>query len=365
MITSVKLENFKCFQKVSINLSNLNLLMGLNGAGKSSLIQALLLLAQTPTDKEDKIDGIMLSGDLLELGTGKNILNEYANVEEIVIHITTNIGQSKFSFDYAKDKDFLPLNRFEGDTKTITDYLKNLHYISANRIGPSAIHDVSYYASRRGTSVGPAGNYAISFLAQNSDRTVMKPMHHINATTHQLIDQTNAWMGEISPGVSIHPKMLEEANKAVATFSFESRRSRSKGYSPVNVGHGISYVLPIVVAILSAEPKNIIIIENPEAHIHPKGQAALGQLLALAASSGVQLIVETHSDHVMNAIRVAVKNKFLESDAINILYFEQIPEDDKFDVDIQRLELDENGRIDFWPKGFLDQWDISLRELLV
>ncbi|WP_180834594.1 AAA family ATPase, partial [Vibrio parahaemolyticus] len=66
-------------------------------------------------------------------------------------------------------------------------------------------------------------------------------------------------------------------------------------------------VLPIVLALLVTKPGGLVIIENPEAHLHPKGQSYLGRLIQRTAEAGVQVIIETHSDHLLNGIRVAAR----------------------------------------------------------
>ena len=82
-------------------------------------------------------------------------------------------------------------------------------------------------------------------------------------------------------------------------------------HSPVHTGFGLTQVLPIVVAALSADEGDILLVENPEVHLHPAGQALMGQFLAKVALAGVQVIVETHSDHILNGVRVAVASKQL------------------------------------------------------
>ena len=82
----------------------------------------------------------------------------------------------------------------------------------------------------------------------------------------------------------------------------------SSEYRPTNVGFGITYALPIVVSALSARPGSLLIVENPEAHLHPRGQVKMGELLCQASEAGIQVLIETHSDHVLNGIRLAVRD---------------------------------------------------------
>jgi len=92
-------------------------------------------------------------------------------------------------------------------------------------------------------------------------------------------------------------------------------------HRPIHVGFGLTQVFPILVAVLSAPPGDILLIENPEVHLHPAGQALMGQFLADVARAGVQVILETHSDHVLNGIRRPVKAERLAAERVAIHFF--------------------------------------------
>ena len=74
---------------------------------------------------------------------------------------------------------------------------------------------------------------------------------------------------------------------------------------PTNMGFGVSYALPVITAGLLAPAGSLLVVENPEAHLHPAGQSRVGRFLAHLAASGVQVVAETHSDHVLNGVRLA------------------------------------------------------------
>jgi predicted ATPase len=101
--------------------------------------------------------------------------------------------------------------------------------------------------------------------------------------------------------------------------------------------------------------KKTVIIENPEAHLHPKGQSKVGELIGLAASCGVNLYVETHSDHVLNGIRICVKRKLLKPEDLIINYFKR--NNNEHTAKISQIPINNNGGIDYWPEGFFDQMD--------
>lgn len=70
-----------------------------------------------------------------------------------------------------------------------------------------------------------------------------------------------------------------------------------------------------------ARPGDMVLIENPESHLHPKGQSAIGRLLAATAANGVQIFCESHSDHIINGVRVAVKEGIIQQNQLAVYYF--------------------------------------------
>jgi predicted ATPase len=109
-----------------------------------------------------------------------------------------------------------------------------------------------------------------------------------------------------------------------------------------------------VVAAVSAKEQDILLIENPEVHLHPAGQALMGTFLAKVAASGTQVIVETHSDHVLNGIRRAIKARTLRPEQALLHFFR--PRGGTLDQVVSPT-LDPAGNIDVWPEGFFDQFD--------
>lgn len=150
------------------------------------------------------------------------------------------------------------------------------------------------------------GEWAQFYLSRYGDASAPNPLVvHPGARSPQLKHQVEAWIGEISPGIQIHYERAETLDAVQMSYSFVAVRDTSARYRPTNVGFGVSYTLPVITALLCAKPGDLLLLESPEAHLHPRGQAKLGELLSRAAASGVQIIVESHSDHVMNGIRVA------------------------------------------------------------
>lgn len=167
-------------------------------------------------------------------------------------------------------------------------------------------------------------------------------------------------MGEVSPGTRLEIK----SNPDMDLVSFQYSYGLSNPYRATNVGFGITYTLPIIVAVLASEPDTLVIVENPEAHLHPRGQAKMGELLAIAASCGVQVVIETHSDHVLNGIRLAVHGGKLKPDDVQLHYFQRQEKQGQAYTKVISPRINRSGRIDKWPDGFFDEWDKSLEVLL-
>jgi predicted ATPase len=185
-------------------------------------------------------------------------------------------------------------------------------------------------------------------------------LNHPESISQNLKNQVEAWIGEISPGTRIEI----ESHSAIDLVSLQYSYGLSNPYRSTNVGFGITYILPIIVALLFATPDTLIILENPEAHLHPKGQSKMGELLALVASYGIQIIVETHSDHILNGIRRAVRQEKLNAQNVQIHYFERHSHNGLASTKVISPKLDQDGRIDIWPEGFFDQSEKDLMELL-
>ena len=119
--------------------------------------------------------------------------------------------------------------------------------------------------------------------------------------------QVEAWMDRFFPGFELDLQKIPHTNAVTLGL----RTSKDVNFhAPVHTGYGLTQVLPIIVAALS-RPNSLLLIENPEVHLHPAGQAAMGEFLAEVATTSAQVIVETHSDHVLNGIRRAVKKRLL------------------------------------------------------
>ncbi|HEY9809033.1 MAG TPA: DUF3696 domain-containing protein [Halomicronema sp.] len=361
MIQTLHLKNFKCFEEQSLQFKKLTLLSGLNSTGKSSALQSLLLLRQSYQQNLLPNTGLALNGDLICIGTGKDAVFEKATEDLIGFDIVAENGiQERWSFHYGKpDAKVLDL----ASTSTTSEiYKSNLfsdefYYLQAERLGPRPYFQMSEFQVRK-RQLGTKGEYTAHFLSTYRDEYIpLNTLKHPKESSLKLKFQVQAWMGEISPGTRL--EIID--NSLLDLVSVQYSYELSNPYRATNVGFGISYTLPIIVAVLASTPGTLLIIENPEAHLHPQGQAKMGELLSLAASGGVQVVIETHSDHVLNGIRLAVHAGKISPQDVQLNFFEK---NNKGVTQVVSPRIDRNGRIDQWPEGFFDEWDKSLDLLL-
>lgn len=373
MIESLTLENFKAFKQQSISLKPLTLLTGLNGMGKSSAIQSLLLLRQSYQDgvlNQNDDSGLVLNGALVQLGTGRDVLFNNADSDDIGIKISTSdCGSSSWEFNYDLQADVLKHKKTAHASKIYQSSLfgQDFHYLQAERVGPRPMFDMADFVVREQRQLGVLGQYAAHFLSEYRDEEVLEQLHHPDSTSDTLIGQTMAWMSEISPGTQIKVDNYSEID--VVRLSFGFVRADTVGnvnyHRATNVGFGLTYTLPVLVAILSSKPGSLVLLENPEAHLHPRGQSQIGELMARAANAGIQIIVETHSDHILNGIRVAARNGMIEPSDVALHFFQRPQEDSELKgAEVISPKLDKDGRIDQWPEHFFDEFDKNLMNLL-
>lgn len=366
MIKKLHLKNFKAFADENFDFKPLTLISGLNSTGKSSIIQSLVLLRYAYITDYLPNNGIKLDNKIAYIGTAEDALYENAEEELISFGIAwENDQQTIWNFDYdSPSSNVLPIALIINDAQVNQFNLFNddFHYLGAERITPEESYPLSENDVVKHRQIGKKGEYTAHFLYEFGNQDIpISELSHPRSKSQSLKDQVDAWMGEISPNININIRQV--ANAMTIKYSFGvSKVGVSKEYSPFNVGFGVTYSLPILTAILSSKPGTMIIIENPESHLHPQGQSQLGQLLALAANHGIQLIIESHSDHILNGIRIAVHDGKIKPEDVQLHFFEI--QSQMNEIKIISPKLDKKGRINIIPKNFFDEWNKSSRALL-
>lgn len=364
MILQLRVERFKCFLKTELELRPLVVLTGLNGTGKTSLIHVLLLAREASTGASM----IALNGPFgLALGEATDVLTLNAEPDDgIGLAIKDTDGAwSQWRFGVGaltERRGYLEVvERPKQPPRAFVGLGREFTYLSAERLGPRDVLSTSSDAIDL-LGVGSQGEYTAQVLAQSLRSPIPERRQHPNTAQSgmvNLIRQTEWWMADIVRPIEIDAQW--HAGTSVASLRFKSPGFRSEWTRPANMGFGVSYALPVIVAGLLAPVGGLLIVENPEAHLHPAGQSAIGAFLACVAGDGVQVIIETHSDHVVNGLRRAIaEQQILRADDTVIHFFATSPEGTPKGV---TLGMNEAGAISAWPKGFFDQIEVDLAAL--
>lgn len=378
MLSKVSLKNFKSFEALELPLAPLSILTGANCAGKSTVLQALLLLRQSATIGELQNGRLLLNGQLVHIGTGRDLIYSEATDDVIGIGLCDDAEQQiEYLFGYDRYGGALQSQVSSAAiSPALLDYISNSiwHYVGAERIGPrrySLTSDTDVILQRK---IGPTGEHVLHYLQYYAEQQVCAELclgHEsgsygvpipLNQMALQI--QTERWLNHISPGLRL--KIAEERGMDLLQmkFAFEGQHTITPDFRATNVGFGLSYVLPILVSVLSSKPGGMVILENPEAHLHPSAQAWMGVLLWRAASAGIQVIVETHSDHLLNAVRVEVHDGQVDANNCRIHFFHR-DEADRLQFRVTSPHLNAQGKLDRWPVGFFDQWDKAVARLII
>jgi predicted ATPase len=387
MLNRLHIQNFKCFEALSLPLSPMTLLTGFNAAGKPTTIQAMLLLAQTQR-QGGRLPLVPLNGPLTRLGSPGDVLRDGGRSELVlgietaecqadwliapdvnhgghVLHIkqiTWQIGrQAPKTTAFRKGISNLLPQAAPSPLKKVTHCLAELIFLSAMRIGTTEVFPAPEQPDPVWADVGSQGEFAAWWFEKQLDAEVDPARRHPNESASILRKQFNAWASELFPGAEANAQRIS----GTSLVRLELRNHDADEWRrPANIGYGLTYAFPILVAGLIAKPGQLLIIDSPEAHLHPLGQSRMGSFLAMLATSGVQVIVETHSDHVLNGVRLAIKSGALSPEQTAIHFFNYRPRSGTDPAHVVSPQVDATGNLSEWPLGFFDQAERDMAVLV-
>lgn len=286
MIKSLEIADFKCVDHTALELSNLNLFTGPNSAGKSTMIQALLLLVQSV--RESGNDTNVLNGEFVKLGKAGDIRNIYTNQKAVKIQAEDSEGETASCSIGIAAEDEISLSRCQTSFLNRADVV----YLNHNRIGVEEIYSKNLENINR---IGTRGEYAFDYLSRRRLERLEEPAFAIDVAKvgSNLGNQVNYWL-EYMLGYQIKADDIENTNFVRVVYE---RTGSNRPIRPYHIGTGVSYVSNLIVAALSCKKESIFIVENPEIHLHPAAQSRMIEFLSFLAVRGLQVIVETHSDH--------------------------------------------------------------------
>lgn len=343
MINKIEIKGYKCFENIKVNLSQSNILLGVNSGGKSSFIQTLLLSKMLIENQRVDLNNNIFNLNLISF-------NEIINQDsiEIIIKLYSNDNTLELKC-YSPEEDHLILAEITGD-KSILE--APLVYLSADR----QLCKTQISGDINSINLGTNNEYLAYFLEKSKNKKYnmfYSSRNHWSDKKSTLLDfQLNYWLNYILPG-----------NKVTSSYKFDNIYSLLFGdmqNRQSNVGFGVAFIIPILFYGLTIPKNSILVIENPEIHLHPSAQTKIAEFLNFIASNGIQIIIETHSDHIVNGFRKSILLNEIPIDynKIKLNYFTH----QEFS-EVEEIILNANAEIKKWPKGFMDQTELDLMEI--
>lgn len=369
MIKQYNIHNFKNHADTSLDLGNLTILTGINGMGKSSVFQSMLILRESYL-RRPSMKMLSLDGNSFSVGSSAGLVNRNVNTKEDLLQLGLKADNGIFEFSYRypvgdKNEMEAAADYLAGDTDLLQNiplFNNDFQYLSAFRMGPQSVYQSHTGVVDKHRQISDRmgmGEYVAYFLSLfGNEKIPVEALAYPGSEAMSLNQQTELWMGKISEGIKM--QIHQNGGQYDLKYGYEIPGKTTTYHSALNTGFGISYVLSVVVAVLSARPGALLLIENPEAHIHPSGQAALMKLISIAAINGIQIILETHSDHIVNGALVNWKELNADRNLLSVCYFER---DYNMNSRPVRLQIGDNGRIRNAPQGFFDQMKADLEIL--
>ena len=371
MIQSISLTNFKCFSSVTLNLARLNVFAGINGCGKSTVIQSLLALRQSTQSGSLAQGRVQLRGNLTDLGTAREVYCAAPNSDSIEITIKHSEGpqielRCPQSREYSGEY-FLRLAGNAADLNLGNLFSEPFNYLNAERIGPRKIFQIPS-SEGHPLCVGKYGENAPFIVASEHRQTEVSNkcliLESSDGNEYPTVQyQWTLWMARLFPGFDAEYEIYSQADEVRLGLALQMQQTGQRLFvRPTNTGFGLSFALGIVVAGLVAGPNTILIVENPEAHLHPSAQSNLGEFLGRVSAGGTQILVETHSEHVLNGIRRMIKQTVITPQLVQFLFFSKSPS--SLEPSVLPISVSASGDFSAWPNGFFDQLDKDLTSIL-
>ena len=346
MITSLKIENFKSINDYNFEFKPLTILAGTNSSGKSSIIQSILFYSYCSSAN------IYLEEYLHNFGDIGNLLC-FKETKNKQIKITPSLD----------DKQLPPLTSNDGSDgwqrleNNTLEFEKDLFHLCSNRIGQENLSKI-HKTLRSGNN----GEYIFGFYEKYKNQTIKNSKLISSNVSETLSMQVRFWMEKILD-LKIEP-ITQKINSNDIQIHYNDYEV-GVNLLPFNLGAGIGYLTKILILGLSLEKDNLLIIENPEAHLHPKVLAKLSDFFVFLVNAGIQIILETHSEHILNKIRWNIFKANIPNDNVKI-YYRNSAKEDFIDLNIDKRgkytsKNNNNEEVIEFPKGFFDS---DLDELL-
>lgn len=405
-LSNLNFSNFKNWKNFNTDLTKINLFFGQNSSGKSSIIQLLLLLKQTVENKDEKV--VLFFGDdkksYVNLGNFDEILNKAALNKKLTIGFSFKYFFSKINFNVEIDKkengiiDVNKLNildikngnsinvqrnnkNFEVNCKgaitneeVLVDRIKSFYGLPFNLFNENESNDVSHkldfsirslleniiyigplrenpkreykWTASRHSHFGIRGENTFDAIITSITENEKYNSKYLNFTG-SLAEIVGKWLVEFG---MVEDFQIVPISEIKQLYQVNIKTKGSKNWVDIcDVGFGVSQILPIIALCYYAPNGSIIIIEQPEIHLHPKVQSGLGDLLIDAAlSRNIQFIIESHSEHLLTRIQRRIAEEKIDDKHIKINFCNLVDGESV----LEELKVDDFGEISNWPENF-------------
>jgi hypothetical protein len=399
-ITAVRIKGFKSLaDEQTIALRPLTLLAGANSSGKSSAIQPLLLLKQTLEASYDP-GPLLLDGPHVRFTSADQFLSKISGRQhrefEIRVELANRAGGSVFrkgpEGHLEIDRTVLSIGNQEVILRPgISDQeLRRLPEWSSvyPLLPPDApgYHSVGRYRCFLGVEIdipessirfapipavpivpllrilhvpGLRGNPARVYKATGGDQPFPGTFENYAASviaswqdhTDSRVEALGRSLEDLGLSWTVRTRPID-ATQVELLVGRLPQRAKSRTEDLVNIadmGFGVSQVLPVLVALLLAEPNQMVYLEQPELHLHPRAQEALAVVLVDAANRGVRVVAETHSSLLLLAVQTLVVEGKIDPDKVKLHWFQR---DSRGSTHVHSADLDELGTYGDWPVDF-------------
>lgn len=367
MLERMRMENFRAFEQVEIEFAPITLLIGANSTGKSSILQALLLLKQSLRGGDYRVP-LSFNGPLVNMGSlretawrGRKSLyfqlewDDYRGIGfRVAYRKQTGLSVSEFRFLSGREWYQLPKEAtgvepwyfsFEPSksgqgldedkqrslsilNSTLAYFFQRLRYIGPLRMPARE----TYLSGERPESVGPDARNLIPFLFYRPEV--------VWSIAHWLREQG------LADGLEVR-----ETARGSGRWAVYIAERRGRWVNLVNTGFGYSQLIPVLAEIYGAPEGSLILVEQPELHLNPRLAIWMGDVLITAIRQGKSLLVETHSEHIVLRLRRRIAEGALKSEELALYFTMRSLEEGK--SSLQRIPLDESGQlIEKWPEDF-------------
>ncbi|MEG3835053.1 MULTISPECIES: AAA family ATPase [unclassified Microcoleus] len=410
-ITEIAVCGYKSiYEECQIEVRSLTILAGANSSGKSSIMQPLLLMKQTLEAPYDP-GGLKLDGPNVKFTSAEQVLSKLSpekyrdefslrlNIDTDNFFISLFRKQPKHGIKVVKATYCIPYYDGENITifpgmqhqellKTISEYLAETYNLLLDNNSYEEPPLLSVSNVRCFLDLKFGDSQFDSLYSANFPKHIRRIVHVPGLRGNPGRTYNTAGVGSEFPGLfenyvasivnywqetkderliklgqafellglnwKVEARQINDVQIELLVGRLSRSGSASDTVSIADVGLGVSQTLPVLVALLVAEPGQLVYLEQPEIHLHPRAQVALAQILVDSANRGVRVVLETHSELLLLAVQSLVAEGKILPDLVKLHWFKR--RDDGV-TEVTSADLDETGAFGEWPE---DLGDVSL-----